>query len=83
MVRQRPKLVLADEPTAALDPTAADEVCELLMQASREATLITVVHNVALVPLLSQRVIGLKEGRVVMDCPSDELNQDQLNHLYE
>ncbi len=83
MLMQRPKLVLADEPTAALDPTAADEVCDLLMKASREATLITVVHNVSLVPLLSKRVIGLKQGRLVLDCASDQLTQDQLNDLYE
>lgn len=83
MLMQQPQLVLADEPTAALDPTAADEVCELLVKASEHATLITVVHNVSLVPLLSHRVIGLKAGEVVLDCASSDLTQDQLNSLYE
>lgn len=83
MLMQQPKLVLADEPTAALDPTAADEVCELLVKASEKATLITVVHNVNLVPLLSHRVIGLKAGEVVLDCASDQLTPAQLNSLYE
>ncbi|PQJ26180.1 phosphonate ABC transporter ATP-binding protein [Limnobacter sp. SAORIC-690] len=83
MLMQEPELVLADEPTAALDPTAADEVCELLVKATENSTLITVVHNVSLVPLLSQRVIGLKAGEVVLDCVSHELTQAQLDHLYE
>jgi len=83
MLMQQPTLVLADEPTAALDPTAADEVCELLVKASEQATLITVVHNVSLVPLLSHRVIGLKAGEVVLDCASSSLTLEQLNSLYE
>lgn len=83
MLMQQPQLVLADEPTAALDPTAADEVCELLVKASLDASLITVVHNVSLVPVLSHRVIGLKEGRLVLDCPSAELSPQQLQNLYE
>jgi phosphonate transport system ATP-binding protein len=83
MLMQQPELVLADEPTAALDPTAADEVCELLVKATENSTLITVVHNVSLVPLLSHRVIGLKAGEVVLDCASHELTQAQLDNLYE
>eukprot|EP01030_Chromulinospumella_sphaerica_P004117 gene4117-4030_t len=83
MLMQQPELVLADEPTAALDPTAADEVCELLVKATENSTLITVLHNVSLVPMLSHRVIGLKAGEVVLDCDSHELTQAQLDHLYE
>ncbi|HEX4843911.1 MAG TPA: ATP-binding cassette domain-containing protein [Limnobacter sp.] len=83
MLMQRPSLVLADEPTAALDPTAADEVCQLLLKSAERATLITVVHNTKLVPLLSHRVLGLRAGRVVLDCNSSALNQHQLDALYE
>lgn len=83
MLMQQPQLVLADEPTAALDPTAADEVCELLVKSTQNSTLITVVHNVSLVPLLSHRVIGLKAGKLVLDCPSAQLSPQQLESLYE
>ncbi|WP_370261078.1 phosphonate ABC transporter ATP-binding protein [Limnobacter sp.] len=83
MLMQQPRLVLADEPTAALDPTASEEVCQLLLQCAQQATLLTVVHNTKLVPLLSQRVIGLKAGRIVLDCPSHELSQEHLDFLYE
>lgn len=83
MLMQQPQLVLADEPTAALDPTAADEVCELLVKSTQNSTLLTVVHNVSLVPVLSHRVIGLKAGKLVLDCPSAQLTPQQLQSLYE
>jgi len=79
---QQPRLILADEPTAALDPAAALEVCKLLVQAARSATLITVVHNPALIPLIADRVIGLKQGRVVLDVATSALQDQQLTDLY-
>ena len=53
LLMQRPHVILADEPTAALDPAAALEVCRLLVMAARGATLLTVVHSPALIPLPS------------------------------
>ena len=82
MLMQRPRLMLADEPTAALDPRAADEVCVLLAQAAIGATLISVVHNPALVPLLADRVIGLRQGRVAFDLPAGEFSDSRLLALY-
>ncbi len=82
LLMQSPKLILADEPTAALDPAAAVEVCKLLMQSARTAALISVVHNPALIPLLADRVIGLKAGRVVFDLPATELDDQRLTDLY-
>lgn len=82
MFLQRPRLILADEPTAALDPAAAAEVCHLLANAASGATLITVVHNPALLPLLSERVIGLKNGRIAFDLPVAEVSDEVLFRLY-
>lgn len=79
---QQPKLILADEPTAALDPAAAGEVCHLLAQAARHATLITVVHNPSLLPLLADRVIGLKKGRITFDLPLPAVDDQKLTNLY-
>lgn len=79
---QQPKLIIADEPTAALDPAAAGEVCHLLAQAARQATLITVVHNPSLLPLLAERVIGLKSGRIAFDLPLAEVGDQKLSQLY-
>ena len=82
LLMQQPLLILADEPTAALDPTAAAEVCKLLVQAAQAATLITVVHNPALVPVLANRVIGLQAGQIVLDEPAQTLDTAQLEQLY-
>lgn len=79
---QQPKLILADEPTAALDPAAAGEVCHLLAQAASQATLISVVHNPSLLPLLADRVIGLKGGRIAFDLPLAAIDDQKLTHLY-
>jgi len=83
MLMQKPRLILADEPTAALDPGAAAEVCELLVTSARDATLITVVHNPTLLPVLAQRVIGFKAGRIVFDVPTAEVNEQRLQSLYD
>ncbi len=69
MLMQRARLILADEPTAALDPQAAAEVCALLARAAHGETLVSVVHNPTLLPLLADRVIGLRQGQIVFDLP--------------
>ena len=82
LLMQRPRLILADEPTAALDPTASAEVCKLLVQAAQASTLISVVHNPALIAVLSQRVIGLQAGRIAFDLPAHMLDAPRLEKLY-
>ena len=79
---QAPRLILADEPTAALDPAAAQEICRVLGTAAGDATLVAVVHNTALLPLLADRVIGLRQGRVVFDLPQTQVDEVQLAALY-
>lgn len=83
LLLQQPRLILADEPTAALDPAAAAEVCRLLVQASNGATLLTVVHNTTLLPLISDRVIGLRQGRIAFDLPVGDVDDRALLALYQ
>lgn len=80
---QHPKLLLADEPTAALDPAAAVQACEALAALAAKATMLTVVHDTGLLPRLADRVIGLKEGRLLFDVSLKELIPDMLKKLYE
>ncbi len=82
LLMQGPGLILADEPTAALDPSAAVDVCGLLREAAATATLITVVHTPALLPLLAERVIGLKQGKIAFDLPIAAVNAEKLANLY-
>jgi phosphonate transport system ATP-binding protein len=80
---QRPRLILADEPTANLDPAAAADACQWLGAVATGATLITVVHQPALLPLLADRVIGLRAGLLVFDMPLADVSPERLRSLYE
>ncbi|MEO8006887.1 MAG: ATP-binding cassette domain-containing protein [Betaproteobacteria bacterium] len=82
LLMQRPRLILADEPTAALDPAAAADVCHLLAKAAAGVTLISVVHNPSLLAVLADRVIGLKHGVIAFDLPVSEVSDDRLVRLY-
>lgn len=79
---QGPRLILADEPTAALDPSAAADACQILSAKTGGATLVSVVHSMALLPELADRVIGLAQGRIVFDLPRVAVDDDRLASLY-
>lgn len=81
---QRPRLLLADEPTSALDPAATRAVCNALcdVAAVPGSTLLTVVHDLELLPLLATRVIGMADGRVRWDRPLGEVTSSLLQDLY-
>ncbi len=80
---QQPQLILADEPTSALDPAATQQACQALLAVARQATLLTVVHDPALLPLLADRVIGLKSGQVAFDVALSDLDTVRLQDLYD
>ncbi len=79
---QRPRLLLADEPTSALDPNSTEAALRMLQRACTGATLITVVHQAALLPALADRVLGLAGGQLVFDLPCGEVNAQRLDELY-
>jgi phosphonate transport system ATP-binding protein len=84
-LNQNPELILADEPTANLDPIAAREVADLLARIAGERglALITVAHTLSLLPNLAERIVGLKSGRIMFDQPIDEIEEGQLQQLYK
>ncbi len=82
---QKPKLVLADEPVASLDPEISGQVMDLLVQCCIEdnITVICSLHQVELALGWTDRLIGLRDGKVVMDTPVDDsLNQDDVMNVY-
>ena len=79
---QHPRLVLADEPTSSLDPSATQEACRFLCATADGATLLSVVHNPDLIPLLADRVIALAGGEIVFDLPTHALTKQHLQSLY-
>lgn len=81
---QEPRILLADEPVSNLDPTSAETILRLLKEcaASRGATLIISSHQPKMVGGIVQRVIGLKQGQIVLDQPAGELKTRDLTGLY-
>ncbi len=81
---QRPRLILADEPTSSLDPKTAVEIMELLHGVSqREGVPVIVnIHNVELARRYATRIVGLSQGRVVFDGPPQTLADTLLDTIY-
>jgi oligopeptide/dipeptide ABC transporter ATP-binding protein len=73
-----PSLILADEPTTALDVTVQAQIIELLRQLNRElgTAVVLITHNMALVASLCSRVIVMYAGRVVEEGPVDQIFQN-------
>lgn len=67
-----PSLLIADEPTTALDVTVQASIIELLRDMNRElgAAVILITHNLAVVASLCQRVIVMYAGRIVEEGPT-------------
>lgn len=65
----KPAVLLLDEPTASLDPTAKREVEALIADAAHGRTLVFASHNLGQVKRLASRVIYLEHGRVLADLP--------------
>jgi phosphonate transport system ATP-binding protein len=81
---QGPELVLADEPVASLDPESAASVMDLLVRVCREdgLTVVCTLHQVELALRWTQRVVGLRDGEVVLDEPTAVLDSARLRALY-
>jgi phosphonate transport system ATP-binding protein len=81
---QKPRLILADEPVASLDPGTAHKILGLLHQVCKEDGITTVVslHQVELACAYADRIIGLNRGRVVFDGAPGELRPEVRNQIY-
>ena len=75
----RPDLLLLDEPTASLDPSAKREIESLIEEIAADGvTLVMSTHNLGQAKRLAQRVAYLEAGRVVVDLPVDEFFNSTL-----
>jgi phosphonate transport system ATP-binding protein len=81
---QRPVLLLADEPVASLDPESSASVMEMLLRISREdnLTVVASLHQVELARGWADRLVGLRDGRVVADARPDELTEQGIADIY-
>ena len=62
-----PDIILADEPTGALDSESGEQVMELLQEVAKEKLVVMVTHNNALAEKYSTRIIDLRDGVVTSD----------------
>jgi phosphonate transport system ATP-binding protein len=81
---QSPELLLVDEPTASLDPKTSRQIMRLIAELCRERRLTAIVniHDVPLAKMFAERIIGLREGRVVFDGTPEQLTGEALTKIY-
>lgn len=62
-----PDILLADEPTGALDSTTSQQIMKLLKEVAKDKLVIMVTHNSELARAYSTRIIELRDGRIISD----------------
>ena len=73
----KPEVLLLDEPTSALDPESIKNLLELLNELSKTTTLVVVSHDMDLIKNYADKVLFLKEGKVIKyGTPKEILNSD-------
>jgi phosphonate transport system ATP-binding protein len=78
------KLWLADEPLSALDPTRARSALAALVDEARarQVTLVASLHQVDAALAHFPRILGLRDGTVAFDLPSNQVSEHMLTQLY-
>jgi oligopeptide/dipeptide ABC transporter ATP-binding protein len=72
---ETPRLIIADEPTTALDVTVQRQILDLLMDINREegVAILLISHDISVVANVCQRVVVMYGGKVVEDLPTASL----------
>ena len=81
---RHPKVLLADEPAASLDPVTGRQILTLLKEIQKKdgVTILMNSHNLEFSQEFSDRIIGLKDGNVVFDGTPSEMNEEILRNIY-
>jgi phosphonate transport system ATP-binding protein len=81
---QQPRVLLADEPVASLDPEAAEDIMRLLQRLARSERIavLCVLHQVELAYAYADRVIGIRDGRIAFDLPRSQVSREAVHRLY-
>ncbi len=81
---QEPEILLADEPTASLDPKTSEQIMTLLRSLAEEMSLPVLIniHNVAQARAYTQRIVGLRHGQMIFDGTPADFTKDALDAIY-
>lgn len=79
-----PEVVLADEPVASLDPKISRDILTLIRDAARErnTTVLCSLHQVDLAREFGDRIVGMRNGRIVFDGTPAEFTDERVQGLY-
>ncbi|MDQ2049555.1 ATP-binding cassette domain-containing protein [Natronolimnohabitans sp. A-GB9] len=83
-LHQEPRVLLADEPVASLDPATARDVLDRLASVVRRDDLIGLVslHQPRLADAVADRYLGLTDGRLTLDAPATDVDPDRIAEVY-
>ena len=81
---QNPKIILADEPVAALDPVTARQVMDDFKKINKEMNISVLIniHHVDLALEYVDRIIGIKAGKIVYDGKASDIDNEVLKEIY-
>src|SRR5215216_5209926 len=81
---QEPKIMLADEPVASLDPATSHSVLKYLQQLNKEDGIMVLcsLHFLSLARRYADRVVALKGGEIVFDGPALEIDEVRFKSIY-
>ena len=81
---QNPAAILADEPIASVDPARSQEVMDLLRHLNKTTgkTLVISLHDINFARSHCDRIVGLRDGKILFDCPAAKASDRLLSQLY-
>lgn len=81
---QESHVIIADEPIASLDPESAKTVLGILRTVAkdRDIPVLCCLHQVDLATQVADRIVGFRDGNVVVDCPSSQFSAEDHARIY-
>lgn len=81
---QKPKIILADEPVASLDPKLSNIILDILLKICKEdnITLIVSLHSLELTQKYADRIVGLYKGKIIFDDNVKNLKYENIKKIY-
>tara|TARA_R110000850_G_scaffold199977_1_gene326124 strand:- start:17345 stop:18052 length:708 start_codon:yes stop_codon:yes gene_type:complete len=76
-----PKVLLADEPTGALDSTTSYEVMNLIQSINDEGKTILIVTHEEDIAHMTKRIVHLKDGLIIDDTPVEQIRANRMQHV--